>query len=582
MNSLRSLLGLIGVAAAVVTASAQQTDSRAPAPDVLRKYQPVTAARLTKPEDHNWLSIRRTYDGSGYSPLTQITPANVSRLKMVWTVPTGEGFPHQGPPIVNNGVMFVGTPNNQVIAFDARTGTVLWRYKRPRPQGAFVLHQSNRGVALYGDKVFYTPGEAVLVALDARTGREVWSTDVADNKSAYYTTLAPLVANGKVMIGASGGEFGVRGFVAAFDPDSGKELWRTFMVPAPGEPGSETWPKGDQWKTGGAPVWVTGNYDPETNLAYWGTGNGGPWMGDQRPGDNLYVASTVAIDVATGHIRGHFQYTPNESWDWDEVSPPLLVDMRRNGRTIKGLVNVARNGYLWFLERTPGGKINFVEGKPYVNQNVFLRLDPVTGRPEVDPDRKPGTGKRAEFCPNAHGGKNWPPAAYSPQTRMIYIPANNNLCGAMMGVPVTYTPGKGFSGSQSGGSSLRPGADHVGEVQAWNVDTGERVWTHVYRRSPNWGSMMVTAGGVVFSGGTVDQNIHAFDARTGKLLWEYRTNSGILAPPSSFAIDGRQYIAVLAGWGGDARGMANNIGRFFPGEVPTVPEGGQVWVFALE
>ena len=217
-----------------------------------------------------------------------------------------------------------------------------------------VPHQTNRGVALYGDKVFFAAGEAVLVALDARTGREAWTSVVADNKAGYYTTLAPLVAGGVVMVGASGGEFGIRGFVAGFDVDTGKEKWRTYTVPAPGEPGSETWPKGDHWKTGGAPVWVTGNYDPETNLAYWGTGNGGPTIGNQRPGDNLYVTSTIALDVATGAIKGHHQYHPNDSWDWDEVSPPILVDYQRNGRTIKGLIDVARNGYIWFLERSAG------------------------------------------------------------------------------------------------------------------------------------------------------------------------------------------------------------------------------------
>src|SRR4030095_13466898 len=228
---------------------------------------------------------------------------------------------------------------------------------KTRPDAAIVLHQPNRGVALYQDKLFFTAGEAVLIALDAKTGRELWQKETANNKAAYYTTLAPLIADGKVLVGTSGGETGVRGFVAAFDPNTGKELWRTSTIPAPGEPGSETWPKGDQWKTGGAPVWVTGNYDPETNTSYWGTGNGGPWIGDQRPGDNLYVGSTIAIDVATGKIKGHFQYSPNESWDWDEVSPPILVHNRRNGRTVRGLIDVARNGYLWFLERTGAGPI---------------------------------------------------------------------------------------------------------------------------------------------------------------------------------------------------------------------------------
>ncbi len=586
MRRLLSCAFALAAAVAVVAAhapspgpQAPSPESRTPSPDF--NYQPVTAARLLTPEDNNWLMVRRTYDGWGFSPLAAITPDNVKRLRPVWTFATGERRVHEAAPVVNGGVMFISTPNNQVVALDAKSGTVLWRYRRPRPAGVFVLHDTNRGVALLGDKVFYAAAEAVLVALDAKTGREVWTTTVADNKSAYYITLAPLVADGKVMVGASGGEFGVRGFVAAFDPESGKEQWRTFTVPAPGERGSETWPKGEQWRTGGAPVWVTGNYDPETNLAFWGTGNGGPWIGDQRPGDNLYVASTIAIDVATGQIKGHFQYDPNESWDWDEVSPPILVDYQRNGRTVKGLVNVARDGYLWFLERT-NGAINFVEGKPFVTQNVYRSLDPATGRPDVDPARKPGTGKAAEFCPSPHGGKNWPPIAFSPKTRMIYIPANNNLCGTLTGVPITYERGRAFAGARSGKPFLAPGADHVGEVQAWNVDTGARVWTHSYAKSPNWGSMLATAGGLVFTGGTNDRRIHAFDAATGALLWEYQTNSGIVAPPTSFAIDGRQYVAVHAGWGGDPRGMQNTLNRIFPGQYPEVQEGGAVWVFAVE
>jgi len=553
----------------------------AAAPAILRNYAPVTAERLKNPEDANWLALRRTYDGWGYSPLSQITTANVARLKPVWNVSTEQGLVHESPALVNNGVMFVTTPMNQVIALDAKSGAVLWRYRRPRPAGSFVLHNTNRGVALYGDKVYFAAGEAVLVALEARTGKEVWAIEAADNKSSYYFTLAPLIADGKVLIGASGGEFGVRGFVAAFDPNSGKELWRTFMVPAPGEPGSETWPKGDQWKTGGAPVWVTGNYDPRTNLSFWGTGNGGPWMGDQRPGDNLYTASTVAIDVATGRIKGHFQYNPNESWDWDEVSPPILVDYRRNGRTITGLVNVSRSGYVWFLERT-SGPINFVDGKPFVTQNVFRSLDPKTGRPDVDPDHKPATGKTASFCPSAHGGKNWPPIAFNPKTRMIYIPANNNLCGTLTGVPVVYERGKGFSGFQSGPTFLAPGADHIGEVQAWNVDTGMKVWTHVYPKSVTWGSMLTTAGGLVFTGGTADRKLHAFDAATGKLLWEFQTNSGIVAPPTTFMVDGKQYVAVESGWGGDASGDQRAQERLIPGDYEPIPDGGMVWVFALE
>ena len=557
----------------------------APMAAVLQNYQTVTAERLKNPEPGSWLMVRRTYDGSGYSPLNQITTKNVSKLKPVWGMTTGEGKVHEAAPIVNNGVMFVSTPNNQVIAIDVKSGNVLWRYRRPRPAGSSVAHDTSRGVALFGDRVYFAAGEAVIVALDAKTGREVWTNLLADNASGYYISLAPLIAGGKLMVGTSGGEFGVRGFVAGLDLDTGKEQWRTYTIPAPGEPGSETWPKGDQWKTGGGPIWVTGNYDPETNIAYWGTGNGGPWMGDQRPGDNLYTSSVIALDVATGKMKGHFQYHPNDSWDWDEVSPPILVDYRRDGRTVKGLIDVARDGYLWFLERTADGPIKFVEGKPYVNQDVFKSLDPKTGRPDVDPTKKPGTGKSATFCPGAHGGKNWPPIAYNPQTRMIYIPANNNICGTLVGAPVTYKAGGNFTGTARGAAGpppLFPGADHFGEVQAWSVDTGKKVWTYNYTKSPNWGSMMTTAGGLVFTGGTADRKIHAFDATTGKLLWEAPTPSGILAPPTTFLVDGKQYVAVVSGWGGDSAGDQSTLERAYPGQYPPVPEGGSIWVFALE
>jgi alcohol dehydrogenase (cytochrome c) len=303
-------------------------------------------------------------------------------------------------------------------------------------------------------------------------------------------------------------------------------------------------------------------------------------MGDQRPGDNLYTASTVAVDAATGQIKGHFQYQPNESWDWDEVSPPILVDYRRGNRTVKGLLNVARDGYLWFLERS-SDKIQFVEGMPYVYQNVFRSLDPKTGRPDIDPARKPGTGKLAEFCPSLWGGKNWPPIAFNPRTRMIYIPANEGLCGTLMGEEVQYVPGRGFTGARIT-TFIRPGATHFGEVQAWNVDTGKKVWTHTYPKSPNWGPMMTTAGGLVFSGGTSDRMFHAFDAATGKLLWEFPTNSGILGHPSTFTVDGKQYVAVQSGWGVDANGMQGVLNRGQPGEFPEVPQGGSIWVFALK
>ena len=571
-----TLAGAFALLAAVAAASAQQ---RA-AISTIADYRPVTPGRLKSPDDGDWLMVRRTYDGWGYSPLERITPANVGRLQPAWVFSTGVNNGHEAAPLVNNGVMFVATPGNQVIALDGRTGRLLWRYRRPIPEDVINLHPTSRGVALLDDKVFFAAGEAVLVALDARTGREVWTTKVEENKNGYYMSLAPLVADGKVIVGTSGGELGVRGFVAAFDPDTGKQLWKVFTVPAPGEAGSDTWPAGDQWKTGGGSIWVTGNYDPQTNLAFWGTGNGGPWMGDQRPGDNLYTSSTIAIDLADGAIKGHFQYHPNDSWDWDEVSPPIIVDYRRNGRTVNGLIDVARDGYLRFLERT-GGAIRFVDGMPFVRQNVFRRLDPKTGRPEIDPAHKPATGKSVDFCPSLWGGKNWPPIAFSPKTRMIYIPANENLCATITAVPVTYTPGSRFTGATTT-YSIAPGATHIGEVQAWNVDTAKRVWTHEYPTSPTWGPMLATSGGLVFTGGTNDRKFHAFDASTGRLLWEFPTGSGIISQPSSFMVDGTQYIAVQSGWGIDSRGMELQLNNASPGNFPEVPEGGAIWVFAVK
>jgi alcohol dehydrogenase (cytochrome c) len=550
-----------------------------PTPAILKTYAAVTVDRLKQADGGDWLMVRRTYDGWNYSPLDQITPENVKRLQPLWVFSTGAMNGHEAPALVNRGVMFVATPGNQVIALDAKTGALLWRYKRPLPDDVVLIHPTSRGVALHGDKVFFASGEAVLVALDARTGKEVWTAKVEENKNGYYMTVAPLVADGKVIVGASGGELGVRGFVAAYDPETGNQVWRTYAVPAPGEAGSETWPKGDQWKTGGGSIWVTGTYDPQTNLTFWGTGNGGPWMGDQRPGDNLFTSSTIAIDAASGRIKGHFQYHPNDSWDWDEVSPPILVDYTRNGRSIKGLIDVARDGYLWFLERTDS-RINFIDGKPYVKQNVFRSLDPKTGRPDVDPDRQPGTGKNAEFCPSHWGGKNWPPIAFSPKTRMIYIPANENLCDAIIGRQVTYTAGRPYTGATSR-LFLAPGGDHIGELQAWNVDTGARAWTHAFAKSTNWGPVLATGGGVVFAGGTNDRLFRAFDAATGAVLWEFPTNSGVIGQPSSFSIDGRQYVAVQSGWGIDARTMQARLNVMFPGEYPEVPEGGAVWVFGV-
>jgi alcohol dehydrogenase (cytochrome c) len=393
--------------------------------------------------------------------------------------------------------------------------------------------------------------------------------------------MAPLIAKGKVMIGTSGGELGIRGYIAAFDTKDGKEAWKTYTIPGPGEKGHDTWP-GDTWKTGGVSVWLTGHYDPQLGLSFWGTGNGAPWMGDMRPGDNLYSSSVIAIDVDTGKIRGHHQYHWNDSWDWDEVSTPLLIDFPKNGRTVKGLVHPGRNGYLWRLERG-ADSIKFVDAQPFVTQEVFTKIDTVTGRPTYDIERKPAAGKTVTFCPGLWGGKDWTPAGYNPKTQYLYIPANENLCTTLVGQPKPdpYEPGKLYLGIERPKTTMswKQGATHIGELQAWDMKTGQKAWTHKFPFM-NWGPILTTGGGLVFLGGTNDRNFWAFDAKSGAELWKFKTNSGITGVPSSYAVDGVQYVAVQSGWGVDAQRMQARLDTFRNTKTE-VPQGGVIWVFAL-
>jgi alcohol dehydrogenase (cytochrome c) len=519
---------------------------------------------------------------------------------------------------------------------------VIWRYKRELPEDLTQLHPTNRGVALWGDKVLVATVDCFLLALDAKTGEVLWEEPVDDYQNGYYMTLSPLVAKGVVMVGVSGGEYGIRGYVAGYDVNGGsaetaaaggqsanaqtpaeatsnatspqagaddsgqaataaaaeamapaadegqarrgKQLWRTYTVPGPGEPGNESWP-GDTWQRGGASVWIQGSYDPATGISYWGTGNASPWMPDERPGDNLYANSVVALDVSTGKMVGSHQYHQNEAWDWDEVSAPILVDLpAKNGSgTVRGMVHAGRNGYLWQLERKSDGSIGFLKAEPFVRQNVFTKVDSETGRPTYDPEKIPGIGKRAEFCPSLWGGKDWPPEGYNPKTGYLYIPANENLCGHLTGTKQEYVPGQWYAGVEISdiGMTVAPGADHIGELQAWDLKTGKRAWTHNFEKSHNWGPILTTGGGLVFAGGTNDRKFRAFDAKSGEALWEFKTNSGVAAVPSTFEVDGVQYIAVQSGWGVDAQ-RKQAILHTLLGYEADVPQGGVVWVFAVK
>jgi len=577
---MNTLLKPLAAAAFAACAMAAQADTD------LGPYAPVTDARLTNPEPANWLQYRGNYAGWGYSPLDTITDKNVGKLKLAWSLATGQSEGHQSPPIVNNGYMYVTTPGAQLIALDAASGVELWRYKKELPADLLQLHPTNRGVALYGDKVYLATVDAHLVALDARTGKVAWTQVVGDAKALQYITLAPLAAKGKIMVGSSGGETGVRGYVAAFDAATGKEAWRTYMTAAPGEPGGDTWP-GDTHKNGGGAAWITGTYDPATNLAYWGTGNPAPWPTEGRKGDNLYTTSAVALDVDSGAIKGHHQYHQNDAWDWDEVTPPLLIDTEIKGRKVKGAVHAGRNGYLWLLERQPNGKIGFIDAIPYVHNDVFTSIDKKTGRPTYDAARTPGLGKAVSFCPSLWGGKDWPPEAWNPKTGLLYIPANNNLCAELPAAePTKYKKGDLYIGYPIEGvlGSLRfkdgKAPATIGELQAWDLKTGKQAWVHKFD-THLWAPLLTTGGNLLFAGGTNDRKFRAFNATSGKVLWEYSMPSGVTAVPSSFEVKGEQYVAVQAGWGVDAQRMQSGIDSL-TGKPKVVPQGGTVMVFKLE
>ena len=486
-------------------------------------------------EPGNWLTYSRDYRGQRFSPLSEITTTNVKDLKVKWVYQ----FADQGnevSPIVVDGVMYLTGPNS-AAALDVSTGRRLWQWKRPIPADYrnVGFGRVNRGPAVLDDALYVTTLDCYLVALDLKTGSERWATKVADYKAGYSLTVAPLAIRGKIVLGTSGGEAGIRGFVDAYDARTGKQAWRFWTIPGVGEPGHDSW-TGDAWKTGGGSTWVTGAYDAELNLVYWGIGNPGPdWNGDARSGDNLYTCSLVALDGDTGKRRWHFQFTPHDTHDWDATHVPVLLDAEVGGRMRKLVVNANRNAFYYVLDRVTG---EFLAGRAYARQTWAKGLD-ARGRPQVIEGSDP-TEKGVKVWPNANGATVWFSPSYSPQTGLFYV-ATREIGAEYFKREMDYKEGMLFAG---GGEHELPPDDAWGAIRALKPVTGEMQW-EFRLHSPPWAGVLSTAGGLVFSGSD-EGNFYALDARTGEPLWDFQTGGGITANPVSFTADGHQCIAISA------------------------------------
>jgi alcohol dehydrogenase (cytochrome c) len=529
-----------GVAAAGYSLSAQVSSDRL-----------VRAAA----EPANWLTYSGTYSGQRYSALTQINASNVKNLEFKWMLQNQVFGSWESSPLVVDGIMYLTQRPNDVLAVDARTGRIFWVYRYVVPADYKICcGANNRGLAIHGHTLFMGTLDAHLVALDARNGRVLWNTNVAEKSHGYSLSLAPLVVKDKVIVGVGGGEYGIRGFIAAYDVTTGKEVWRFYTIPAPGEPGSETW-GGDSWKTGGGSIWVTGTYDPSLNLTYWGVGNPGPdFNPGQRPGDNLYTDAVVALDADTGTLRWHFQFTPNDAYDWDAIQVPVLVDTTWRGAPAKLLMAANRNGFFYVLDRVTG---KFLLGKPFVKVNWASGLDE-KGRPIPTP-RPPGE----PTFPGQQGGTNWWSPSYSPRTGLFYVGAWEDVSGVFTSQPATYKPGAGFMGGNFRATRPTPESavsPNIGRppINTWTdamshgaliaIDpaTGDRKWTFPMYDLTESG-VMTTASDLVFTGGR-DGFLLALDARTGELLWKVNLSSAQMrSAPITYMVDGRQYLSYISG-----------------------------------
>jgi alcohol dehydrogenase (cytochrome c) len=512
------------------------------APELL-KLRPVDSMRLTEARQTpaDWLSYSGGYDGWRYSGLHQITAKNVAGLRVQWILQLHSSEKVEVSPVVADGVMFLTEPPGAVVAVDASTGRQLWFYVHPLPTDLRVCcGQVNRGVAIGGNTLFIATLDAHLIALDARTGSLLWDTKLADYSAGYSGTGAPLVVGNRVIIGIAGGEFGTRGFLDAYDVASGARLWRFNTVPGPGEPGSETW-SGDSWRRGAGPTWLTGSYDPKLGLIYWGVGNPGPNFDlSARPGNNLYTNSVIALDVATGKLRWHFQFTPHDEHDWDANQIPVLVDGDWQGRRRPLMLWANRNGFYYVLDRSTG---EFLLGRPFVKQTWADSLT-ASGVPVRRPDTSPSRAGTAVF-PSILGGTNWWSPSYSPHTGYLYVPVLE-LGGIYHkeSAPYQYRPGEFYVGSTH---KPVPADSGWTAIRAIRAETGEVAWDHRLEGRPHLlvNGVMATAGGVVF--GSDVEHLVALDAASGRELWRFNAGGQIWAAPVAFEVGNTQLVVVAAG-----------------------------------
>ncbi len=537
--------------------------------------QAQTAQELAKGagDTKSVLNYGMGYNLQRFSPLTQINKETVKKLVPVWSYSYDDNRSEESQPLVYKGVLYV-TTNSATMAVDAKTGKQIWKTKveyPPETPRIVCCGIINRGAALYDGKVFRTTLDANVIALDAKTGKELWRQNAINFKDGYSMTVAPLVADGVVITGISGAEFGTRLFIDGWEPQTGKHLWRTYTVPSEGEKGVETW-AGDTWQHGGGSTWITGSFDPELHTVYWGIGNPGPFNAAVRKGDNLYTDSVLALDPQTGKIKWHFQFSPNDPFDYDSVAEMILADIKVKGKPTKVLMDANRNGFFYVLDRTDG---KLLAANAYVKVNWAKGIDMETGRPvETDVATKARAGEKVVVWPSILGGKNWEPMSFNPKTGLAY--ANTlNFGGHYKAIPAEYKAGDWYLGMDLSDLWEWPaGNEPRGYLKAIDPLTGKAKW-QAPSTLPRFSGVLSTAGGVVFSGQLTGE-LEAFDADTGKKLWQFKTGSGIEGQPVTWEQDGRQYVAVSSGIGG--------VYSLFSGDerLKDVPAGGSLWVFAVQ